>query len=118
MITITEQAAEKIKEMLREVENPDQQYLRVGVQLGGCSGFTYSLGFDDEKHEDDYELTQNGIRVLIDEHSKKMLEGTVIDYQETVMGGGFSIHNPNAIATCGCGSSFRTAQDAGRPEEC
>lgn len=118
MITITEQAAHKVKEMLAEEENPESLYLRVGVQHGGCSGFSYLLGFDSEKKESDLEFDQKGIRVLINKESRHLLEGTVIDYKESMMGGGFDIQNPNAIATCGCGSSFRTATEAGTPEEC
>ena len=118
MITITEQAAHKVKEMLAEEENPESLYLRVGVLHGGCSGFSYNLVFDSEKRETDLEFDQQGIRVLIDKESHLLLKGTVIDYKESMMGGGFSIQNPNAIATCGCGSSFRTATETGTPEEC
>lgn len=116
MITITESAGSKIKEMLAGEEgNP---YLRVGVKGGGCSGLSYGMGFDAEKHEKDTELEQQGIKVLIDEYSRPILHGTVIDYKESLMGGGFTINNPNAIASCGCGSSFRTKEVAGKPEEC
>lgn len=118
MITITEQAAYKVKEMLADEDNAESLYLRVGVQHGGCSGFSYSMGFDSEKSEEDLEFEQQGIRILIDKESQPLLEGTVIDYKESMMGGGFSINNPNAIATCGCGSSFRTATASGTPEEC
>ena len=118
MITITEQAAHKVKEMLAEEENPESLYLRVGVQHGGCSGFSYGMGFDTDKTEADFELDQQGLRVLIDKESEPLLIGTIIDYKESMMGGGFSITNPNATATCGCGSSFRTASETGKPEEC
>lgn len=118
LITITEQAAYKVKEMLADEDNAESLYLRVGVQHGGCSGFSYSMGFDSEKSEEDLEFEQQGIRILIDKESQPLLEGTVIDYKESMMGGGFSINNPNAIATCGCGSSFRTATASGTPEEC
>jgi iron-sulfur cluster assembly protein len=118
MITLTEQAALKVREMMNEQENPEQLYLRVGVQFGGCSGFSYSLGFDTEQKDDDVELNFHGVRVLVDKESQKLMKGTVIDYKESIMGGGFSIDNPNAIATCGCGSSFRTATDTGKPSEC
>lgn len=118
MITITDQAAYKVKEMLANEEDSASLYLRVGVEHGGCSGFSYSLGFDSEKRETDLELNRQGIRVLLDKESRLLLEGTVIDYKESMMGGGFSINNPNAIATCGCGSSFRTATATGSPEDC
>lgn len=118
MITITEQAAHKVRAMLADEEQPESLYLRVGVQHGGCSGFSYGMGFDTDKSDTDLELNQQGIRVLIHKESQPLLQGTVIDYKESMMGGGFSITNPNAIATCGCGSSFRTATEAGQPEDC
>ncbi|MFD1425808.1 HesB/IscA family protein [Kroppenstedtia sanguinis] len=118
MIELSERACHKIKEMLKDEENPEEQFLRVGVKGGGCSGFTYSMGFDENKADKDTELDLNGIRVLIDGESEPLIRGLQIDYKESMMGGGFTIHNPNAIATCGCGTSFRTAKDAGVPEKC
>ncbi|RKD21716.1 hypothetical protein BEP19_13885 [Ammoniphilus oxalaticus] len=117
MIEITESAGTKIKELLAEQENPSV-FLRVGVQGGGCSGFTYGMGFDEEETEQDETFSIQGIKVVIDGDSLKLIKGTQIDYQETMMGGGFTIENPNATATCGCGTSFRTAADAGTPEDC
>lgn len=137
MITMTEQAALKVKEMLTEIDQaeptkyqgfardpdkslqePRQQFLRFGVQSGGCSGFSYSLGFDTEKQESDLVFEQHGIKMLIEKESQLLLQGTIIDYKESMMGGGFSITNPNATATCGCGSSFRTATKEGNPNKC
>jgi iron-sulfur cluster assembly protein len=119
MITLTEQAAYKVKEMLEETEHPENQYLRVGVQHGGCSGFSYLMGFDEDKSADDLELDLQGVRVLVDLEGQRLLDGTVIDYKESMMGGGFQIDNPSATVTCGCGSSFRTAVDNGKPDtEC
>ena len=117
MIEITEGAGIKLKEVLAEQENPNI-FLRVGVQGGGCSGFTYGMGFDEEEKEQDQVFSIHGIKVVIDQDSLKLIKGTQIDYQETMMGGGFTIQNPNAVATCGCGSSFRTAVDEGAPEKC
>ncbi|MBO8171785.1 MAG: iron-sulfur cluster insertion protein ErpA [Bacillaceae bacterium] len=117
MITITESAGQKIKELLAEEDN-DQLFLRVGVKPGGCSGFSYGMGFDDTIHEHDQEFEQHGIKVVVDAGSAPYLKGAEIDYKENMMGGGFSIHNPNAVSSCGCGSSFRTADDAGQPSEC
>jgi iron-sulfur cluster assembly protein len=114
MIQISETAGEKIMEMLAAEETPNL-FLRIGVQEGGCSGFSYGMGFDDEQHEDDRVLEIRGLKVVIDENSAKYLNGLEIDWKESGMGGGFTIHNPNAIATCGCGQSFRTATDAGKP---
>jgi Iron-sulfur cluster assembly accessory protein len=117
VITLTEQAGHKIKELMAQEENPNL-YLRIGVKPGGCSGFTYGMGFDDEKRDDDTVFEQHGIKILVDRFSEPYLRGVTIDYKETLMGGGFTIDNPNAVATCGCGSSFRTADDAGQPSEC
>lgn len=114
MITITELAGEKLGEMLAAEEN-DQMFLRVGVKEGGCSGFSYGMGFDDEEQEGDTLLEVNGLKVAVDVESSKYLRGLVIDYKEAAMSGGFTIENPNATATCGCGSSFRTAKEAGNP---
>jgi len=114
MIAISETASEKIKEMLAQEETPNL-FLRIGVKEGGCSGFSYGMGFDDEQHADDKELNVQGLKVVVDGGSLKYLNGLEIDFKESAMGGGFTIHNPNATATCGCGSSFRTATDAGKP---
>ena len=114
MITISELASEKIKEMLEQEASPDL-FLRVGVKEGGCSGFSYGMGFDDEEKEDDQVIAVEGLKVVVDNDSVKYLRGLIIDYKESAMGGGFTIENPNASATCGCGSSFRTATDAGKP---
>jgi len=114
MITITELAAEKINEMLQEENNPDL-FLRVGVKEGGCSGFSYGMGFDDEQVDGDNSFEVQGLKVVVDQDSAKYLRGLVIDYKESAMSGGFTIDNPNATVTCGCGSSFRTASDAGNP---
>lgn len=114
MITITELAAEKLSEMLAAEENPEL-FLRVGVKEGGCSGFSYGMGFDDEQHEDDTVLEVQGLKVAVDNDSAKYLRGLIIDYKESAMSGGFTIDNPNATVTCGCGSSFRTAAAAGNP---
>ncbi|MDQ0060720.1 iron-sulfur cluster insertion protein ErpA [Paenibacillus harenae] len=114
MITISDTASDKIKEMLEEEGTPDM-FLRIGVKEGGCSGFSYGMGFDDEQHEGDNALELKGLKVVVDGDSIKYLNGLVIDFKESAMGGGFTIENPNASATCGCGSSFRTAADAGKP---
>ncbi|NGQ96970.1 iron-sulfur cluster insertion protein ErpA [Brevibacillus sp. SYP-B805] len=117
MITLTEQASQKVKEMLQAENNPNL-FLRVGVRPGGCSGFTYGMGWDQEMKEGDQTFEQNGIKIVVDKDSYAYIKGTEIDYKESLMGGGFSIHNPNAIASCGCGSSFRTATDEGKAEKC
>lgn len=111
MVTISESASDKIKEMLSSQEMPNL-FLRLGVKAGGCSGFSYGMGFDDDQKDDDKIMDIHGLKVVVDADSYKYLNGVEIDFKDSGMGGGFTIHNPNAIATCGCGSSFRT-----KPEE-
>jgi iron-sulfur cluster insertion protein len=105
MITVTEQAVAKIQDILAEENNPSLK-LRVFVQGGGCSGMQYGFTLDEEVAEDDWDLDINGVRVLVDSMSGGYLQGAVIDYKESQMGSSFSISNPNAQTTCGCGSSF------------
>lgn len=116
ILTITDAAALQIKEMMKH--NDEGNFLRVAVHGGGCSGLSYGMGFAQEVNEDDLEMNLQDIAVLVDKESAGVLKGTIIDYKQSMMGGGFTIDNPNAIASCGCGSSFRTAKNAGKPEEC
>ncbi len=119
MVKISKIAGEKIKEMLvAEQEEGKKLYLRIGVKGGGCSGLSYGMGFDADVQDDDVKFEQHGIDVVVDKESAPMLEGVEIDFKENMMGGGFTIENPNAVATCGCGSSFRTEDNKGTPEEC
>jgi iron-sulfur cluster assembly protein len=117
VVNLTEAAAYQIKDMMKQVEE-ENPYLRISVKGGGCSGLSYGMGFDTEKQDGDIELNQYGIHILVDHESAPILKGTKIDYKESLMGGGFTIDNPNAIASCGCGASFRTAANAGNPEQC
>jgi iron-sulfur cluster insertion protein len=105
MITISESAKDKIKDILLEENNP-KLALRTFVQGGGCSGFSYGFTLDEEINEDDFEIPLEGFRVLVDAMSMNYLTGAEIDYKEEVMGSSFTIKNPNATTTCGCGSSF------------
>jgi iron-sulfur cluster insertion protein len=105
MIEITTAAQEKIKSLLLE-ENDPKLSLRTFVQGGGCSGFSYGFTFDDIQNEDDFEFSIDTFKVLVDAMSMQYLQGAVIDYKEDLMGASFSIKNPNATTTCGCGSSF------------
>jgi iron-sulfur cluster insertion protein len=105
MITITETAVAKIKDIIAEENNPAIK-LRVFVQGGGCSGMQYGFTLDEEVNEDDWDIESNGVNVLVDSMSGGYLQGAVIDYKDDVMGASFSISNPNAQTTCGCGSSF------------
>ncbi|PSL44463.1 iron-sulfur cluster assembly protein [Salsuginibacillus halophilus] len=116
MINISEAAARAIQQM-REDESADMK-LRIGVKGGGCTGLSYGMGFDNEVTEEDQELEIHGLPIVVDKESAGVLEGVEIDYKENMMGGGFTIENPNAVATCGCGTSFKTATRAGTPEDC
>ena len=104
MITITESAQEKIKEILID-ETPESR-LRMFIQGGGCSGFSYGFTIDEVKNEDDFEITSGGTSVLIDSMSAQYVTGAEIDYIDDLQGSRFSIKNPQAQSTCGCGSSF------------
>ncbi|MFS0674372.1 HesB/IscA family protein [Ornithinibacillus sp. 179-J 7C1 HS] len=117
ILTLTESASLQIQEMMKnETENVR---LRFGVKGGGCSGLSYSLGFDQDVNEElDLIEEINGIPVVITKQDIPIIEGTTIDYKQNLMGGGFSIDNPNAILSCGCGSSFRTKETVGAPEKC
>jgi iron-sulfur cluster insertion protein len=105
MITITESAQVKITDILAEENNPDLK-LRMFVQGGGCSGFSYGFTLDEMKNEDDFEFTVGTTSVLVDVMSAQYVQGAEIDYTEDLMGSEFKIKNPNATSTCGCGSSF------------
>jgi iron-sulfur cluster insertion protein len=105
MITITESAQHKITDLLLE-ENNNKLSLRTFVQGGGCSGFQYGFTFDEEQNEDDFEIPVGDFKVLIDAMSMQYMTGAVIDYKEDIMGASFSIQNPKAQTSCGCGSSF------------
>jgi iron-sulfur cluster insertion protein len=107
MVTLTAQAAEKMREMLAEGETPHFG-LRVYVTGGGCSGYQYGMAFEEAETEEDTVFEQQGLRLFVDPYSLPMLAGTEIDYSDGLQNAGFSIKNPNAKSTCGCGSSFST----------
>jgi iron-sulfur cluster assembly accessory protein len=114
MINITTTAAQKVKGILeQEKESIPAGGLRIYVQGGGCSGFSYGMVLD-EAADGDQVFEQDGIKVIIDPMSMRYLEGAEVDYKEDLMGGGFAIKNPNAKSTCGCGSSFQ-ADGEGAP---
>lgn len=105
MVEITDSAKEKIVDLLREENDPTLK-LRTFVQGGGCSGFQYGFTFDNEQNEDDFEFDIGEYKMLVDAMSMQYMTGAVIDYKDDLMGSSFSIKNPNAQTTCGCGSSF------------
>jgi len=110
-LTLTENAAKKINSLLEQEENSGL-HLRVFVSGGGCSGFQYGFAFDDNQADADSLIKSQGVSLLVDASSKDLLDGSEIDYQESLQGASFVIRNPNASGTCGCGQSF-TPADAG-----
>lgn len=111
MITITDKGAEKVHEFLSSQQTDvSLAGLRVGVRGGGCSGFQYQLAFD-EQRESDVVFESHGLKLLVDSASLQYVNGSVIDYQESLQGAGFKVENPNVVAACGCGSSFRVADE-------
>jgi iron-sulfur cluster assembly protein len=111
MITLTDKGAEKVQEFLAgQAAVADTSGLRVGVRGGGCSGFQYALAFD-EQREGDVVIEDKGIRLLVDRPSLPYVKGSVIDFVDGLQGAGFKVDNPNVIAACGCGSSFRVAEE-------
>lgn len=105
MINLTEEAKNKILDILYDEGNPNM-CLRTFVQGGGCSGFQYGFTLDEVKNEDDFECPVGPFKVLVDAMSMQYLSGATIDYKDELMQSGFVINNPNAVGSCGCGSSF------------
>jgi iron-sulfur cluster assembly accessory protein len=110
MVTVTEKAASKIRELMAEEPEGDISVLRIAVQGGGCSGFQYALGFDRGPQDGDNEIVVNGVRIVVDPFSAPYLAGSEIDFVDALMGAGFAINNPNVTAACGCGSSFQAKE--------
>jgi iron-sulfur cluster assembly protein len=110
MVTITDKGADKVREFLAAQPTEDVQAagLRVGVRGGGCSGFQYQLAFD-EKREHDEVFEIKGLSLLVDQEALSYVDGSEIDYVDALIGAGFKVNNPNVVAACGCGSSFRVA---------
>ena len=110
VIAISDKGAEKVHEFLASVEDDVAMAgLRVGVRGGGCSGFQYQLAFD-EQRDGDVVFETHGLKLLVDNDSLPYVSGSTIDYEESLQGAGFKVNNPNVVAACGCGSSFRVAE--------
>jgi len=105
MITLTDTAAAKVKELL-QAEGATDLALRVAVRPGGCSGFSYEMFFDGDFAQDDQTLNFGDVKVVVDQASSQLLVGASLDYQDGLTDAGFKINNPNATRTCGCGNSF------------
>ena len=107
MIKVSPSAQEKVSQLMREEGfNPTQDFVRVGVKSGGCSGLSYNLSFDDAKSEQDRLFEDNQVKILVDKKSLLYLLGTTLEYSGGLNGKGFVFNNPNAERTCGCGESF------------
>ena len=117
VVMLTPVAGAKVRELLETEGNPDLA-LRVYVAGGGCSGLQYGMALDDSMLEGDTLIETDGIRVLVDAESLGFIMGAEIDYVDSLMGAGFQVNNPNAVSSCGCGHSFKTADDAGSASAC
>ena len=109
-VALTETGAEKVREFLSSQGLNETAGLRVGVRGGGCSGFQYQLAFD-EQRDGDAIFEHSVLRLLVDNQSLPYVDGSTIDYVDSLQGAGFQVNNPNVVAACGCGSSFRVAED-------
>ncbi len=117
IVTVTDKAAEKARNILTErgIENGA---LRVFVVSGGCSGYQYGMAIARSREEDDIAIEASGITLLVDSESAPLLEGAEVDYVDDLMKSGFTIFNPNAVRSCACGSSFQTADGSGHAKSC
>lgn len=116
IISMTPAAAGKVRELLAQ-ENDPSLGLRIFVAGGGCSGLQYGMTLD-EAQEGDSVIEQEGFKILVDEMSVSYIDGSEVDYVDSLMGAGFTVNNPNAVSSCGCGHSFRTAGGGGEAKSC
>ena len=117
IVTLTATATTKLKEIVEKQGRPGLA-LRVYVTPGGCSGFSYGMTFAEAPEEGDEIVEHEGVRVVVDPMSAMYLKGSEIDFVDALMGGGFALRNPNAVSSCGCGQSFKTAGDSGTAQAC
>jgi len=117
LISITDSALGQLRDLLQKQGRPEMG-LRVFVQPGGCSGMSYGMGFEDRPEEGDAVSEVGGVRLFVDSVSARYIKGAEIDFVDSLMGGGFTVHNPNAVSSCSCGSSFDTGGDAGTAHGC
>lgn len=117
VVAMTSRAADKLKEIIQKQGRTDLA-LRVYVTPGGCSGFSYGMTFAEGVEEGDSVVDQDGVRVVVDPMSAQYLKGSEIDFVDALMGGGFALRNPNAVSSCGCGQSFKTAGQQGTARAC
>ena len=117
VVSMTSRAADKLKEIITK-QGRDDLALRVYVTPGGCSGFSYGMTFAEGREEDDTLIEQDGVRIVVDPMSAMYIKGSEIDFVDALMGGGFALRNPNAVSSCGCGQSFKTAEQSGTAKAC
>jgi iron-sulfur cluster assembly protein len=117
LVSLSDAAVAKLTELTKEEANSEVG-LRVYVYSGGCSGYRYGMMLEDQPTPEDIKVESRGINVYVDGQSTKLLQGSEIDYVDTLMGAGFTVNNPNAVSGCGCGSSFRTDDEGGSPGSC
>jgi iron-sulfur cluster assembly protein len=119
LITMTEPARAQLRDLIGQQEAPSENLgLRVFVYPGGCSGMSYGMAFEDQPGDDDFTVNVEGLKLYVDEASAQYVSGATIDFEESLMGGGFRILNPNAVRSCGCGHSFDTGADADTARGC
>jgi iron-sulfur cluster assembly protein len=116
-LTITDAAVAELKRILEKKGSPDLA-LRVFVSPGGCSGLSYGMSFEDAPGDDDMIVEREGVRLVVDEVSLMHVQGSEIDYVDALMGGGFTVYNPNAVRSCACGHSFDTGANADTARAC
>ncbi len=116
ILSITPSASEKVRELLAQ-ENDPSLGLRIFVAGGGCSGLQYGMTLDEEQ-EGDTVIAQGDFKVLVDEMSLSYINGSQVDYVDSLMGAGFTVNNPNAVSSCGCGHSFKAASGGGEAKSC
>jgi iron-sulfur cluster assembly protein len=116
-VSLTGEALTQLRSLLEKEANP-QLGLRVFVSGGGCSGLQYGMAFDDNLRPGDQVVEQDGVRILIDDFSAPHIQGSEIDYVDSLMGAGFTVHNPNAVSSCSCGHSFDTGEDSATAQGC
>ncbi len=117
VVTLTPEAMKQLRDFMEEQGTPDGK-LRVFVSPGGCSGLEYGMSIEDEIDEDDFVFEHDGVQVIVDSFSSMYIEGSEIDYVNSLMGGGFTVRNPNAVTGCACGHSFDTGENAGTQQGC
>ena len=117
VVSLTTDAQSRLKELLAKEGNP-QLALRIFVSGGGCSGMQYGMAFDDNRRAEDMVIEAGGVQILVDDFSAPYIQGSEIDYVDSLMGAGFTVHNPNAVHSCSCGHSFDTGDDASGAQAC